>query len=97
MMSKGNILLQEAENTVIDYVMRDKKVREKVWSMRVEDKINSDHHPVVVWLKGEERKGRWESERKDRIKRAIWNEEGKEVFKQRIGGLEGKRGNKSRT
>jgi len=67
-------------------------MREKVWNMRVEDKIDSDHHPVVVQLEGEERKGRWEGERKDRSKRGIWNEEGKEAFRQRIEGIGEKRG-----
>jgi len=59
---------------------------------KVEDKIYSNHHQVVVWLKGEERKGRWEGERKDKSKRGIWNEEGKEAFRQRIEGVGGKRG-----
>jgi len=63
-----------ARNTVIDYVMGDEEVREKIWGMRVKDKIDSDpHHPLVIILKGEERKERREGERKDRIKRGIWN------------------------
>jgi len=44
---------------VIDYVMEDEEVREKV-CMRVEDKIDSDHRSLVIMLKGEERKGRRE-------------------------------------
>jgi len=72
--------------------MGDEEVREKIWSMRVEDKIGSDHHPVVVWLKDEERKGRREEEKNDKVKRGIWNEEGKEAFRQRIEGLEGEEG-----
>jgi len=43
-MNKGNIPLQEG----IVYVMGDEEVREKVQSMRVENKINSDHYPVIV-------------------------------------------------
>jgi len=57
--------------------------------MRVEDKIDSDHHPVVIRLKEEERRERWRGERKDRRKRGIWNEEGKEAFRQRIEGVGG--------
>jgi len=34
-MSKGNTFTRRAENTVIDYVMGDEEVREKVWSMRI--------------------------------------------------------------
>jgi len=39
-------------NTVIDYVMGNEEVRDRVRSLRVEDKIDSDHHPVVVQMKG---------------------------------------------
>lgn len=35
-------------NTVIDYVMGREEVRRKVKWMRVEDRMESDHHPIVV-------------------------------------------------
>jgi len=56
-----------AGNTVIDYVMGDEEVRKKVWNMRMEDKIDSDHHLLVVVLKGEKRNGKREME-KTRLK-----------------------------
>jgi len=39
---------------VLDYV-GDEDVWERVCRIKVEDKIESDHFPVVVWVKGEER------------------------------------------
>jgi len=38
---------------VIDYIL-GKEGREKVEKLEVEDKVDSDHHPVVVWMKGNE-------------------------------------------
>lgn len=40
-------------NTVIDYVLGNEDTREKVERMEVGDRIESDHHSVVVWLRGE--------------------------------------------
>lgn len=51
------------ENTVIDYVMGNREVREEVEKMVVGEKIDSDHHPVEVWIKGE--KERRERRRKE--------------------------------
>lgn len=46
-------------NSVIDYIMRDKEVRERVVKMRVRERVESDHQPFEVWLRGERReKGR---------------------------------------
>lgn len=40
-------------NTVIDYVMRSEEVRERLAKMRVEDKMESDHHPLEVRIENE--------------------------------------------
>lgn len=53
---------------MINYVMGDEEMREKIGGMRVEDKMDLDHHPVVVWVKGEEqrrRRGTGNRERED--------------------------------
>jgi len=39
-------------NTVIDYIMGEEEVKERIERMRVGDRIDSDH-PVEVWIKGE--------------------------------------------
>lgn len=40
-------------NTVIDYVMEDELMEKKVERIRIGDKVNSDHHPIEVWIRGE--------------------------------------------
>lgn len=51
---------------VLDYVIRDEEVWERVKRVKVEDKIESGHFLVVMWIKGGERgsegKGREEEE-----------------------------------
>ena len=47
-------------NSVIDYVLENEDTRERVERLEVGDRVDSDHHPVAVWLRGEgrERSGR---------------------------------------
>lgn len=52
------------EESVIDYVIGDERIREKMRRVVVEEKVDSDHHLIVVWVrkgreigKGEERVG----------------------------------------
>lgn len=54
-------------NTVIDCVIGDLEVRDKIGSRRIEDKVDSDHHPVEVWI--EDRAGRKTGRRKGRRER----------------------------
>jgi len=81
-----------AGNTVIDYVMGEEEVRDRVRSLRVEDKIDSDHHPVVIHMKGKEREGGRKGGKNKRIRRGIWNEEGREAYRKRIERLEREEG-----
>lgn len=37
---------------MIDLVLRDREVRERVKRLRVEDKVESNHQPVEVWIGG---------------------------------------------
>lgn len=39
-------------NTVIDYVIRNREVKER---LRIGDSVDSDHHPVEVTLRGTDR------------------------------------------
>lgn len=45
-------------NTVIDYVIKDKEVRERVGKLRIGERVDSDHHPVEIWIKKGDRKER---------------------------------------
>jgi len=44
--------------SVLDYVIGDEEVWEKVSSVRVEDRIESDHFPVIVGIEGGEGEAR---------------------------------------
>lgn len=41
--------------TVTDYVIGNGEVETRVERLRVGDKIDSDHHPLEVWIRGERR------------------------------------------
>lgn len=56
---------------MIDYVVGDEELREKVWDIRVEDKMDSDHHSVVVWMKEEEERKKRRDRNRERIRRRI--------------------------
>ena len=43
-------------HTVIDYVMGGREVKEEVEGMWVGDNVGSDHHPLVVEIRGEGRR-----------------------------------------
>lgn len=51
-------------NTTIDYVLGNKEVRERIESMRIEDRIDSDYHPMKVKCRSEEVKRRKKRMRK---------------------------------
>lgn len=70
-------------NTVIDYVMGDGLVEEKIERIRIGDKVNSDHHPIEVWIRGEvgEKGGK---RGKGRGRRGVWDEEGRKTFKRKM-------------
>jgi len=42
---------------VIDYVLGDEEMREKVINLKVGERIDSDHQPVVVRIKKDNKKG----------------------------------------
>lgn len=73
-------------NTVIDLVIDDREVKQKVERMVIGDRIDSDHHSVEVWIKGKgEKETRGERERGSR--RRVWNREGCEAFRGKLRGV----------
>jgi len=71
-------------NTVIDYVIGDKEIRGKMNRMRIGERIDSDHHPIEVWIRGKGQEGgRSGVIRGDRYWRGIWNKEDKKMFKRK--------------
>ncbi|XP_067204108.1 regulator of nonsense transcripts 3B-like [Linepithema humile] len=74
-------------NTVIDYVMGNEEVRERIKKMEIGNEIDSDHQPVKVRIRGEGRKkGGAKKERKDG--RGRWDEEEKRIFRRKLGKIE---------
>lgn len=78
--------------TVIDYVLGDEEVRDKIRCFKVGDKVDSDHHPVEVVIEGEVKRKR-ERERGRKQWKGMWNEERCETFGKKLGGgrVRGKR------
>ncbi|XP_043271213.1 golgin subfamily A member 6-like protein 1 [Venturia canescens] len=73
--------------SVIDYVIVGEEVWERVKRMEVVSRVDSDHMPVVVWLKGREgRKGGGrKKEGKGKEGRGVWTERGVEKFQEEFG------------
>lgn len=43
--------------TVIDYVIGDREVNKEIEKMEIGEEVDSDHMPIVVWIRGEVNKG----------------------------------------
>jgi len=72
-------------STIIDYILGDEEVREKVTKFRVGEEVDSDHHPVEVWIKGKDQRIRkLEGQRGGRGGRGIWNMEGCKAYREEI-------------
>ncbi|KAI4480730.1 hypothetical protein M0802_014122 [Mischocyttarus mexicanus] len=68
-------------STVIDYVLADEVSRKEIESMIVEDRVESDHHPLVVTVRGVGRGvGRRQRRGKGGGSRGRWSEKMKEEF-----------------
>lgn len=65
--------------TVIDYVIGDEEVRGKIGSMKIGDRVDSDHQPLEVWVEGEVRRKK-RNEKQRESGKVIWNRERCELF-----------------
>jgi len=82
-------------DTVIDYILVNEEVRERMERLEIGEDVNLDHHPLIIEMKGNrgEDKGRREQKRERIVRRGVWDEEGREEFIKEIGlglGEEGK-------
>ncbi|KAL6419634.1 hypothetical protein ACFW04_013719 [Cataglyphis niger] len=73
-------------NSVIDYVMGDEDTRMQVGEVEVGDNIDSDHHPIIVRIKGGDKIRLGRKERTS--KKWIWTQEGKDEFRRALGNVE---------
>ncbi|KAL6416955.1 hypothetical protein ACFW04_013076 [Cataglyphis niger] len=85
-MQRGMDVHGGSGNSVIDYVLADEDMRMQVSKVEMGDNIDSDHHPIIVWIKkGEDIR----LERKERTsKKWMWTQEGKEEFMKALGNVE---------
>jgi len=74
--------------SVIDYIIGDGRVRDRIERMEVEERIESDHHPIVAWIRGKIKGERRREGKRQTISRGTWDEEGKKEFIEKIGRLE---------
>ncbi|XP_076301689.1 uncharacterized protein LOC143219703 [Lasioglossum baleicum] len=74
----------ERGNSVIDYVLGNEDTREGVGKIEIGDKIDSDHMPIIVWVKGEMggKKGRKGEGKRRMVGR--WSEEAGEEFREKF-------------
>ncbi|XP_076651064.1 uncharacterized protein LOC143358075 [Halictus rubicundus] len=72
-------------NSVIDYILGDEDTRDGVKRMEIGERVDSDHLPLTVWLKGERAGGtkRGEGVRSRLV--GCWTEEGVEKFRRKFG------------
>ncbi|XP_067206638.1 uncharacterized protein [Linepithema humile] len=74
-------------NTVIDYVIGEGEIRDRIEKMRIGDRVDSDHHPVEVWLRGEEER-RALRRKRGGGRRGIWDREGRKRFTEKMGRIQ---------
>lgn len=72
--------------SVIDYVIGNEEMSERVDMMVVEDRIDSDHQPVSVWIRGKRGRREYREEgRRGGDGRIQWSEEDRLKFAERFG------------
>ena len=87
-MKRGNTHTGGRGETVIDYVLGDENTRREIESLVVEDRVDSDHQPLVVTMK----RGRGERKRENNKERKArggkWTDEMKAEYERRIREIE---------
>lgn len=77
---------------MIDYVIEDREVSKEIEKMEIEKEVDSDHMPVVIWIRGEKDKGKGRENMGKNVNRGRWDREGRENFRKEIGEKEEMRG-----
>lgn len=75
--------------TVIDYMIGDMEVKERIDMMRIGVRVESGHQPIEVWVKGQVGGKRKREKRIGRVVgREKWGVEEREAFRRRLGRVE---------
>ncbi|EZA52870.1 hypothetical protein X777_07989 [Ooceraea biroi] len=70
---------------VIDYVIVNEEGWERITRLEVGDKIDSDHHSVIVVMKGDRKRVKRKKEMGRKGKRGIWTDESRGKYKENLG------------
>jgi len=70
--------------SVIDYIVGDGRIKDRIERIEVEERVKSDHQPIVAWIRGRIRRERRRKENRQIISRGVWNEEGRKEFIEKI-------------
>lgn len=73
--------------TVIDYVLGDERTRRGIERMEVADRVESDHHPLVITMKKGRKRKKGKAKEDKRTKMGRWSEEMKREFERRMRGV----------
>jgi len=71
--------------TVIDYILGNGEIRDRMERLEVGEEVDSDHHPVILWMKGKERGSEERRGGAGIIRRGTWDEEGRKEFRRGLG------------
>ncbi|KMQ88014.1 hypothetical protein RF55_12574 [Lasius niger] len=72
-------------DTVIDYILGNGEIRDRMERLEVGEEVDSDHHPVILWMKGKERGSEGRRGGAGIIRRGTWDEEGRNEFRRGLG------------
>ncbi|XP_076673700.1 uncharacterized protein LOC143371907 [Andrena cerasifolii] len=68
-------------STVIDYIITNVEAEEEIKKFTVEERVESDHMPLIAELYGGNKRGEREGNQKERWReRRVWTEEGRREF-----------------
>lgn len=56
--------------------------------LEVGENVDSDHHPLIVWVRGKLEREQRKREGERIRRRGLWSEEGRTQFKERLGMIE---------
>lgn len=61
----------------------DEEVRGRIGSMKIGDRVDSDHQPLEIWMEGEVRRKK-RNEKQRESGKVIWDREGCELFREKL-------------
>lgn len=82
---EGEFTYVEGRETVIDYIIGNENIREKIEKLKIGEEVDSDHLPMIASIKESKNRGQ-RRQRESRIRKlVIWDEKRKEDFRKELG------------